>query len=289
MKELKILAVVVILSGLLYWGIEPFAHSQMHPHVEAPNYTFSDVEKIITSNDIAKGQELVASNCTSCHGIKSAGFQAPMNNEIASVSIGAVPPDLSSAGLIYDTNYLASFIKNPAKTAKVEHKFVDGKVYPMPSYNWMSNEDIASMVAYLQSIAPTSLTNKEVFTDACQRCHGIKYGDMVNGTMAAFMPEQYIKKYMNSVPPDLSMMIRSKGAKYLHELINDPSKHLPATAMPRVGLTKNAEDQVVAYIDSVGDSKKEERKTFGYFAIAFFVILSITAIIWKIAVWKDVK
>ena len=50
----------------------------------------------------------------------------------------------------------------------------------------MQPQEIADMVAYLKSIAPNEMTNKEVFTDACQRCHGIKYGDMKKGSMAAF-------------------------------------------------------------------------------------------------------
>ena len=94
---------------------------------------------------------------------------------------------------------------------------------------------------------------------------------------------------MGTVPPDLSMMIRSKGEKYLHEFINEPSKHLNGTAMPRVGLTEVAQKQVVAYIESVGDSKKEQRETFGFYAIIFLVIMSIAATIWKMAIWREVK
>jgi ubiquinol-cytochrome c reductase cytochrome c1 subunit len=288
MKELKILAIVVGLSGLLYFGIEPFAHSQMHPHVDAPDYSFKDVA-MISGGDAIKGKELVTSNCVACHGIKAVDIPAPMDNATSAASYGVTPPDLSSAGLIYDRNYLAAFIKNPAKAGQVEHKFVDGKTHPMPAYNWMSDEDIASMVAYLESIAPKSLEDKEVFADACQRCHAIKYADMQKGTMDSFSATEYIKPYMGTIPPDLSMMIRSKGAKYLHEFINEPSKHLHGTPMPRVGLTKSAEEQVVAYIDSVGDSKKEQRETFGFYAIIFLVIMSVSATIWKMAIWKEVK
>ena len=131
----------------------------------------------------------------------------------------------------------------------------DGAVHPMPNYDWMQPQEIADMVAYLQSIAPKEMTNKEVFKDACQRCHGIKYGDMQKGTMAAFTPDDTIKKYMGKLPPDLSQYIRSRGESYLHTFINDPQKHLEGTAMPRVGLTQEAEDQVVTYMQEVGDSK----------------------------------
>ena len=45
MRELKILAVVVALTLITYWGVEPYAHHQMHPKVEAADFTFSDVKK----------------------------------------------------------------------------------------------------------------------------------------------------------------------------------------------------------------------------------------------------
>ena len=38
-KELQILAVVVFFTGLLYWGVEPFAHHEMHKKVDAQGNT----------------------------------------------------------------------------------------------------------------------------------------------------------------------------------------------------------------------------------------------------------
>ena len=40
MRELKIFIIVVILTGVTYWGIEPYAHNVMHPHVGAADYDF---------------------------------------------------------------------------------------------------------------------------------------------------------------------------------------------------------------------------------------------------------
>ncbi|MEZ4692817.1 MAG: hypothetical protein R2837_02150 [Aliarcobacter sp.] len=68
--------------------------------------------------------------------------------------------------------------QNIPAASKVEYKFEDGRAHPMPNYDWMQPQEIADMVAFLKSIAPKEMTNKEVYTDACQRCHGIKYGDM---------------------------------------------------------------------------------------------------------------
>ena len=43
MRELKILAVVVAFTLITYWGVEPYAHHEMHPEKPAPDYTFKDL------------------------------------------------------------------------------------------------------------------------------------------------------------------------------------------------------------------------------------------------------
>ena len=245
MRELKILAVVVALTLVTYWGVEPFAHSQMHPKVAPADFEFKDLTAQTEAvealkGDVANGQILVTSNCTACHSIESQGFPKVMDNASSAAAYGVTPPDLGTAGKIYNERYLAAFIQDPATASQTSHKFVDGKVHPMPSYNWMQPQEIADMIAYLKSIAPAEMTNKEVYSDSCQRCHGIKYGDMLNGTMASFTPNDDIKKYMGKLPPDLSQMIRSRGHHYLETFINAPQKHLEGTAMPRVGLTEEA-------------------------------------------------
>jgi len=289
MKELKILAVVVLFTIATYIGVEPYAHSQMHPHVEEPDYTFKDVDGLNgLQGNAENGAILVQSNCTACHSIDKAGFPPVMDDASAAAAYGVVPPDLSTSGKLYNADYLAAFIKDPAAASKVGHKFVDGRVHPMPQYNWMQPQEIADMVAYLQSIAPDEMTNKEVFVDACQRCHAIKYGDMQGGSMAAKTPVENIKAYMGKIPPDLSQYIRSRGKNYLHEFINDPQKHLEGTAMPRVGLTEEAETQVIAYMEEVGDSKKAEREALGPKFLIYLVIFAIFAWLWKASKWRDV-
>ncbi|MEA3353572.1 MAG: c-type cytochrome [Campylobacterota bacterium] len=289
MRELKILAVLVFFTGALYWGVEPFAHSQMHPHVDAPDYTFKDADGLNgTQGDAAKGAELVSMNCIACHSIEKAGFPQTMDDESAAAAYGVVPPDLSTSGLIYNADFLAAFIKDPVTATKTTHAFVDGKVHPMPAYGWMQPQEIADIVAYLQSIAPKSLSNKEVFKDACQRCHSIKYGDFYGGSMAAKTPIENITSYMGKTPPDLSQHIRSRGDSWLHEFINDPQKHLQGTAMPRVGLTKAAEDQIVEYMTEVGDSSKPKREALAGPFLGYLVIFAIFAWLWKAKIWREV-
>ncbi|WP_419768143.1 c-type cytochrome [Arcobacter sp.] len=340
MRELKILAVVVALTLITYWGVEPFAHSQMHPHVDAPNYDFAQADKMITAENVEKakvalenakksddkkaiksatadltnaenfekdtnafwattkeavsdkgnvanGEVLVTSNCTACHSIESKGFPKVMDDASAAAAYGVVPPDLGTAGKLYTKEYLAGFIMNPARASKVTHKFVDGRVHPMPGYDWMQPQEIADMVAYLQSIAPKTMTDKEVFNNACQRCHSIKYGDMKGGTMQAYTPDKDIKTYMGKIPPDLSQYIKSRGHEYIHELVNDPQKHLEGTAMPRVGLTLESEKQVVGYLEEVGDSKKAQREELGPKFLIYLAIFAIFAWLWKSKQWRD--
>ncbi|PAF52539.1 c-type cytochrome [Helicobacter sp. 13S00477-4] len=283
MRELKILILLIVIFGITYWGVEPLAHSIMHPKVAPADYEFSDLEKIdLNGGDAQKGKKLVEENCTACHSIKSQNIPAPMDNVSAAGAYGVVPPDLSNAGAVFDTNYLANFVKNPIKTTLLTHKFGDSNPYPMPAYDWMSNEDISNIVAYLVSIAPKTLTDKEVFAQACERCHSVEY----NKTYA-LTPEADLEKYLGTKAPDLSMMIRSRGEKTLSVFINDPQKILPGTPMPRVGLDEKAEKQVISYLQKVGDSKKDQRNSLGIKIMIFFAVMALLAYAWKRRIWKD--
>ncbi|EKH5094206.1 c-type cytochrome [Campylobacter coli] len=371
MRELKIFLVVVVFTALVYWGVEPYAHSVMKPHVAPANFDYAaedtayakgiiaekeialedakksndakriesaqkdldkakenlakveelwaDVAKIdFTKGNAAKGKEFFNNNCFACHGVKEDDIAA----NITDSSLGVIPPDLSSAGVIFDEKFLAALIMNPALALKVDHKF--GDAFIMTAYNSevsgdseeLVNANIADVIAYLKEVGlkfeakenatikqetelkyskiedaneKSVLVEKEIafakdkstFIEACGRCHDIKYDNF-------FTPSNHndLANYLGSVPPDLSMMIRSRGEQYLHDFINNTQKLLPGTAMPRVGLTEDAQAKVVSYLEKVGDSKKEERESIGIYVMIFFVILSIFAIGWKRSVWS---
>ncbi|EIS5081419.1 cytochrome c1 [Campylobacter coli] len=371
MRELKIFLVVVVFTALVYWGVEPYAHSVMKPHVAPANFDYAaedtayakgiiaekeialedakksndakriesaqkdldkakenlakveelwaDVAKIdFTKGNAAKGKEFFNNNCFACHGVKEDDIAA----NITDSSLGVIPPDLSSGGVIFDEKFLAALIMNPALALKVDHKF--GDAFIMTAYNSevsgdseeLVNANIADVIAYLKEVGlkfeakenatikqeaelkyskiedaneKSALVEKEIafakdkstFIEACGRCHDIKYDNF-------FTPSNHndLANYLGSVPPDLSMMIRSRGEQYLHDFINNTQKLLPGTAMPRVGLTEDAQVKVVSYLEKVGDSKKEERESTGIYIMIFFVILSIFAIGWKRSVWS---
>lgn len=287
MRELKILAVVAFFTAVVYWGVEPFAHSQMHPHVAPADFAFKDLGVNDKKGDAKKGAEtFLSAGCTGCHGITAAGMPAPMDNAAASASFGVVPPDLSTAGAIYDKNFLAALIKEPTKALKVTHKFNETRPHPMIAFFGLGgdiDQEIADIVAYLQSIAPKTIDDKQVYADACQRCHDMKYDKLMSTT-----DKTALMAYMGTTPPDLSIMIRAKSNEYLSTFINDPQKQLAGTSMPRVGLTEKAQNQVISYMEKVGDRKKAEREGLGYKLLAYMAIFTLLAYAWKVKIWKEV-
>ena len=56
--------------------------------------------------------------------------------------------------------------------------------------------------------------------------------------------------------------------------------------MPRVGLTQASQEQVVSYMESVGDRKKAERENLGLKLIGFMAIFTLIAYLWKVSIWK---
>ena len=286
MKELKILGVVIFFTLVVYIGVEPFAHSQMHHKVAPADFSFKDLTPNKKVGDITRGKELVmgAGACTGCHSIKSIGIKAPMDDATASASYGVVPPDLSNIGYLYDENFLSALIKDPKVALKVEHKFKD-RSFPMSSFAGAGgdiDQEIADMVSYFKSIAPKQMSDKEVFVDACGRCHSMKYDKFTRVS-----DSKSLQNYLGSNPPDLSIAIRWKSKEYLETFINKPQAQLHVTAMPRVGLKEAPQEQIINYFESVGDSKKAERESLIPKIIGFFIIFTILAYLWKKSIWRD--
>lgn len=339
MKQLVSFIVVVVVTAVTYWGVEPLAHSVMHPDVAPANFNFAEedyeqamaglsdfqakideatksseeeaitkakkdyehADAIVKENirfwdeikaidlakgDATKGAELIQmAGCTGCHGLKAAGIENPNDYKTAASGMSVAPSDISDIAYLYDEKFLAALIKDPVRALKVTHKFGDERPFEMPAFFGAGgdlNEEIAHIIAYLKSIAPKEMSNKEVFESACARCHDMKYDNVF-----AAGNKQEIKAYLGITPPDLSMYIRSRSIEYLHNFINDPQKMLNGTSMPRVGLKQPAQIQVVDYMQSVGDSKKDERESLGLWIMGYFFILGILAILWKNKVWRN--
>lgn len=318
MKDLKILLLLCVIVGVLYWGIEPLAHKVFYPKTEPADFEFSDLKNLPTTGNVENGKQLVATYCAACHSVVKDGLEG-LSKEDAIAAYGIVPPDLSTAGAIYDSKFLANLIKNPVETLKLTHKFNDEKPFPMIATD-VSDEELGDIVAYLKSIGDEALENqiieseefktksqsinnsnlspsakegaiaslqndlkgKQVFINACSRCHSMNY-DKVDALVSN------VENYLGSKAPDLSMMIRSRNIDRLHVFINDPQKIILGTPMPRIGLNEDAQNALVNYMEKVGDSKKEERKTLGFIIIGFMLLMTIVAYLWKVKIWRNVK
>lgn len=310
-KEPLILVVVVAFTLLTYWLVEPFAHSQMHKHVDSENFAYADLPALTKTGNAANGKELVmgAAGCTGCHSVVKENMPAAMDAVTAASSYGVNPPDLSNAGAVYDAKFLADLIKNPAHALKVEHKFdaAKGQMHPMvPFYGAGGDidQEIADMVAYLQSIAVSKeeLTPAIAYENACGRCHAVSYEKWTQiGTKPEFKFEkeslafdiqvleyqESLTKYMGKLPPDLSMYIRSRGEHYISTFVENPQSHLPGTAMPRVGVNEHAAEKVIEYLADAGDTKRHERAAVGKNVLIFSIIFAIFALLWKKQVWRE--
>ena len=308
-KEPLILVVVVAFTLLTYWLVEPYAHSQMHKHVESEGFAYNDLPAITKQGDAANGKDLVVNaGCTGCHSIEVADMPAAMDPVMAAQSYGVNPPDLSNAGVIYDAKFLSDLIKNPAHALKVEHKFDanSGKMHPMVPFYGMGgdiDQEVADMVAYLQSIAvkPEEVTPAMAYENACGRCHAMKYENWTQiGTKPKFKHEKdslaydikvmeyqdSLKAYMGKLPPDLSMYYRSRSEHFLSTFIENPQNHLEGTAMPRVGVTAETAEKVIEHMADSADTKREKRDEIGKYVMIYMVIFAILAILWKKQVWR---
>ncbi len=320
-KELKILGIVVIFTLILYWGVEPFAHSQMHKHVEGHGLVYdgkadieeaskdkkevkkkfwADVKKIASlKGDVSAGEATFNSTCATCH-MKGAANMG-----------GVTPPSLEHAGALYDKNFLIALIKDPAMATNVDHKYPNGTMtHPMGAVMSMvsSNQDIANVVAYIKAKKAGEVTPKEAFIEACSRCHANRYGkltqlgeipktksniktgqdiDKIKYNQKVAEEQNALANYLGKLPPDLSIIYRARSEHFLETFIENPQSQLKGTAMPRTGLDKEGLEKVMAYLEETGDPSKPAREALGPWVLAFFVIFTILAYLWKQSHWRD--
>lgn len=310
-KEPLILAVVVVFSLVVYYLVEPYAHHVMHKHVESENFAYSDLAAVTKTGNVAHGEELVmgAGACTGCHSIEVAGVPAVMDAVSSAGAYGVNPPDLSNAGIVYDAKFLNALIKNPAGALKVTHKFDEsqGHMHPMiPFYGAGGDidQEVADMVAYLQSIAVSQeeLTPAMAYENACGRCHSVSYEkwtqigetpkfkykkDSLAFEIQVLEYQDSLKAYMGKLPPDLSMYYRSRGEEFISTLMENPQNHLAGTAMPRVGISAESAEKVIEHLKDAADPKRHEREEIGMNVMIYIVIFAIFALLWKKQVWRD--
>ena len=298
MKDLKILAVVVFFTLVTYWGVEPYAHSVMHKHVEFEGFKYKDL-KPMPKGDAKRGKDLISA-CIGCHGIESQGIKAPMDPVSASAAYGVNPPDLSNAGAVMDEKFLAHFIVSPTHAGLVKKSGMPGGM--------ADKQGAADIAAYLKSIAPKEIKPKEAYVFACGRCHEVRYD---NWTQIGQIPKtkadiktgvdlkkmeferklgEYklnLSKYLGKLPPDLSIIVRARSEHYLKTFVENPQNLLHGTAMPRVGVNNEGYEKIYKYLEEVGDPSKPEREKVGPIVLLYFIGFAFLAYMWYKSQWKD--
>ncbi|MDR0747388.1 MAG: c-type cytochrome [Helicobacteraceae bacterium] len=283
----------------------------------------------IESASAERGRDVFIGNgCGSCHAINDAKVASTTPPEAQRIkTYGLLPPDLSNAAAIYDEVFMIAFIKDPenaalisnhAKAQKIvfdkqraskgddenltliyektlsgfEEKARDPSRVKMTGYGWLEDDQLYDLLAFFRSVSLPleAITDEDVTINACARCHTVDYrGIVLEGDEEQAGDPERVKQYLGTLPPDLSMIVRSKGEDYLATFINDPQKYLTGTLMPRVGMKKEAQEKVISYLEQVADPKKGERHRLGVYFILFGVILSVLAYFWKRNEFEEIE
>lgn len=313
-KEIQVTIVIIFFSLLTYYLVEPFAHSQLHKYVEGNNFNYDgkdDILEVIDNNKLKENKKifweevnkLSEQKANVSKGKKSFSVCVSCHNG-AGVSMGGIiPPNLDHSGYLYSKKYLIALLKNPVMASNTNHKYDNHMNHPMASAYSMIGKDqtLIDIVAYLLEQKAEVPTPKRAFEEACLRCHSMRYAKttilgktpkfkLEEETLAyrikVIKAEKELKKYLGSMPPDLSMIIRARNHNYLKTFIENPQSQIKSTAMPRVGLTEKAYIRVEEYLTEIGDPSKEKREFLGIWVILFFLIFTILAYIWKQEKWR---
>ena len=174
----------------------------------------------------------------------------------------------------------------------------------------------------------------KLFMNYCSGCHAISFmrynrigsdlglsdelvkqnlmfaGNKPGETMVTAMPEDAASKWFGGVPPDLSLVARSKGTDwiytYLRSFYEDESrifgvnnKVLANASMPdALWSLKDAQSQaefdnsvrdITNFLDYVGEPAKLIRLQLGKWVLLFLGVLFILVYMLKKEYWKDVK
>ena len=60
MKEIRTLILVLFCVGILYWFIEPYAHTKLSPHTDPVNYDFAAGDTALAAHNVAAAESALA-------------------------------------------------------------------------------------------------------------------------------------------------------------------------------------------------------------------------------------
>ena len=58
--------------------------------------------------------------------------------------------------------------------------------------------------------------------------------------------------------------------------------------MPRVGLTKEATEDLMKYLDEISDPHKEQRQKVGIIVLVYMLVMVGLTYAWKKKIWKNI-
>jgi Cytochrome c1 len=58
--------------------------------------------------------------------------------------------------------------------------------------------------------------------------------------------------------------------------------------MPRLGLTKEATEKTVAYLDQIADPHRDQRNRLGVFVLGYLLVMAGLTFAWKKKIWKNI-
>jgi nitric oxide reductase subunit C len=163
------------------------------------------------------------SDCRNCHSVNHQGSE--------------VGPDLTQISVRRSRDWLVAFIYDP------EEQFPDTK---MPRFPWKSKQDVADIVAFLQTLknpvdrdairktstSPLEIGKALVAAFDCRACHIIQDGGR--------------PRY-----PNLTHIGSKIYPEWEQEWLRDPQKIKPGTFMPTFGFTENEAKAIATYLDSL--------------------------------------
>lgn len=236
MKEFKILAIIAALVGITYYGIEPYAHHEMHPPVAPADFTYDGKQEVKL-------------------------YTKTMDEKLAAAKENVV---LQTAELAKATDVKAKeSITKKLEKAKSEVATLPATAQAEAQRRtdfWKTANDTAALTG--------NAVNGKVLVDAnCIACHGIDAAGMPMAMSNADAAASY-----GVVPPDLSSSGAIYDAKYLVAFVTNPvdamhiqEKYSPESGkifpMPAYNWMQPQEiADVVAYLKSLPMKKLEGKE-----------------------------
>lgn len=130
----------------------------------------------------------------------------------------------------------------------------------------------------------------------------------MNDPIRIALPPEDAKQWFGIVPPDLSLIAREKGTKWLYSYLNsfyrDDSRPfgtnnrlVPDVAMPNILETLNHElsggqfdnvQDLVTFLAYVGEPVQSVRSHMGFFVVGFLLILFLAVLGLKAVYWRKI-